>query len=77
MRMMVIMVSGFRQVQVLVMNIMAVGVVVGMAVVLVVVGMVGVVADGVVISAEITLERHVVFVVVVAGVGSDGGAGSR
>lgn len=72
MRVMVIIVGSFWQVRVLAMSIMAVGVVEGMSVVLVVVGVVGVVVDWVVISTEITLERHVV-VVVVACVGSDDG----
>ena len=70
-RVMVIIVGRFWQVRVLVMSIMAVSIVVAcMSVVLIVVVEVAVVADSVV--TEIALERHVVVVVVVAGVGSDG-----
>lgn len=71
--MVVIIVGSFWQIRVLAMGIMVAGVVVvGVPLVLVVVGVIGVV-DSMVIS-EISLERHVgVVVVVVAGVGSDGG----
>ena len=64
MRVMLFRMGIFWQVRALAMSIMAVGVVVGMSVVLVVVSMVRMV-----ISAEISLERHVVVVVAVAAVG--------
>lgn len=74
--MMVIIVGRFWQVRVLAMSTMAVSIIVAsMSVVLVVVVVVAVVVDSVVVKTEISLERHVVAVsvVVVAGVGSDGG----
>ena len=72
-RMLMIIVGRFWQVRVLGMRIMAVSIVVAcISVVLIVVVEAAVVVDSVVVRTEISLERHVV-VVVVAGVRSDGG----